>query len=169
MKAPDAAMARLEKRYKEMVESETSTLWELFSRGGTLNHAWTGGPLTLIAEYVIGVSPTAPGYTTFQVKPQLAAVKRISCAFDSVRGRFAVRHALQGQSYHLEVESPAGTTGDIHVPLKAYGLRAVRVNGQPLWLNGQANGKVEGVTPVGETDGCAVFRVAPGSWKFEAR
>lgn len=169
MNAPDAAMTRLQSRYKEMVESETSTLWELFTRAGTLNHAWTGGPLTLIAEYVVGVSPTAPGYSAFRVKPQLAAVKRIACGFDSVRGRFTVRHALQEKSLHLEVQSPPNTSGEVHVPLKPYGFRAVRVNGQPLWLNGQASGQVNGVTPLGETDGHAVFRVTPGSWKFEAR
>lgn len=169
MKAADAAMARLEKRYREMVDSETSTLWELFTRAGTLNHAWTGGPLTLIAEYVIGVSPTSPGYATFRVKPQLAAVKRIACEFDSVRGRFVVRHALHDGAYDLVLESPAGTSGEVFVPLEAHGLRGVSVNGQAVWRDGQAAGQVEGVTPLGLADGYAVFRVSSGAWRFEAR
>lgn len=169
MNAPASAMSRMQQRYQEMVASETSTLWELFTRAGTLNHAWTGGPLTLIAEHVVGITPTAPGWRSFKVEPNLAEVKQISCEFDSVRGRFAVRQALQAKSYHLEVQSPAGTTGEVVVPLQRHGFRAVRVNGQPLWLNGKANGEVSGVTPLGAQGDGVRFKVDPGLWKFEAR
>ena len=169
MKDPAAALARMESRYKVMVESETSTLWELFTRDGTLNHAWTGGPLTLLAQYVVGVSPTSPGFKTYQVKPQLGGLKRISTGFDSVSGRIEIAIVRNDESFHLKLNSPEKTTATVCIPLKTYGLTAIRVGGKPLWLNGKANGEIPGITPTGEIDGHACFTVAPGTWEFEAR
>lgn len=164
-----AALTRMKSRYREMVESETSTLWELFTRDGTLNHAWTGGPLTLIAQRVIGVSPTSAAFATYQVKPQLAGIKRIRTGFDTVKGRVEVGILRDERSFRLKLESPKDSAATVCIPLAEFGLKAVRVGGRPLWLNGKANGRVPGIEPLGDSDGYVRFRVAPGSWDFEAR
>jgi len=169
MKDPAAALARQESRYKVMVNSETSTLWELFTRDGTLNHAWTGGPLTLMFQYMAGISPTSPGFGTYQIKPQLGPLNRIETGFDSVKGRIEVKIARQPGAFHLKLSSPPATRATACIPLADGGLKAVRVNGKPLWLNGRENGQVPGVKSRGEADGHACFEVDPGDWQFEAR
>ena len=169
MNDPAAALQRMQSRYKEMVESETSTLWELFSRAGTLNHAWTGGPLTLMHEYVAGVSPTSPGYGTYQVKPRLGGLGKVDVGFDSVKGRIELKIARKADSFHLALDSPAGTKATVCIPVAEFGLRAVRVRGTTVWLNGKNTGSVPGLVAGPETNGHATFIVDPGKWQFEAR
>ena len=169
MNDPAAALARLESRYKVMVDSETSTLWELFTRDGTLNHAWTGGPLTLMFQYLAGISPTSPGFESYRIKPQLGSLTRVDTGFDSVKGRVGLKIARQPGVFHLKLSSPPATRATVCIPLAADGLKAVRVNGKPLWLNGKESGQVPGVKSTGEADGYARFEVGPGEWQFEAR
>ncbi len=164
-----AAQARIESRYKEMVDSKITTLWETFPTGGTFNHAWSGGPLTLMFQYMAGVSPTSPGFVTYQVKPQLGSLQRIETGFDSVKGRIEVKIARLPGAFNLKLSSPPTTRATVCLPLAAEGLKDVRVNSQPLWLNGKDHGKVTGVKSLGEADGHARFEVEPGEWQFEAR
>lgn len=50
----DDAVARIKRRYKEMVDEDYSTLWEYWSKDGTKNHAWSGGPLIIMDKYLRG-------------------------------------------------------------------------------------------------------------------
>ena len=169
MGEPAAALNRMRSRYQEMVDSETSTLWELFSRDGTLNHAWTGGPLALMHEFVAGIAPTAPAYASYRVKPQLGGLKTVAAGFDSVKGRIELKIARQDDRFQLTLDSPAGTKATVCVPLAEFGLKAVRVRGTTVWLNGKAAGSVPGLSPGPALDGHATFVVDPGEWNFEAR
>ncbi len=47
----EAAMDRMLARYGKQIDSPNSTLWEDFQVLGTTNHAWSGGPLTILCEY----------------------------------------------------------------------------------------------------------------------
>jgi len=169
MNDAEAALSRMESRYKVMVESETSTLWELFSRDGTLNHAWTGGPMTLLHEYVAGVVPTSPGYDTFRVKPRLAGLARVDVGFDSVKGRINLKLAKKEAGFHLHLDSPAGTKATVCIPITEFSHTAVRVRGETVWLNGKHSATVPGLVAGPEVEGYATFIVEPGQWAFEAR
>ena len=169
MNDPAAAMARQESRYKVMVDSETSTLWELFSRAGTLNHAWTGGPLTLMFQYMAGISPTSPGYATYQIKPQLGGLGKVESGFDSVKGRVNLKIARQADRFHLSLDSPPGTKATVCIPVAESGLKAVRVRDTTVWLNGKSAGTVPGLAAGPEVAGHATFVVDPGEWRFEAQ
>ncbi len=170
----DAALARMKSRYKKMVESDLSTLWEGWGigaegyGGGTYNHGWSGGPLTLLMEYVAGISPTSPGFATYQVRPQAGPLRNIKAGFDTVRGRIEVVIARDGESFRLKLGSPEGTTATVCIPLAEYGFQAVAAGGSPIWRNGKPAGKVPGIEPLGEKDGRALFKVAPGKWEFVA-
>lgn len=169
MDQPDLALQRMQKRYQEMVDSETSTVWELFSRAGTLNHAWTGGPLELLARYSAGVVPTSPGYDTMMVKPQLGGLKKIVTGFDSVKGRVELKIAAAPNNFHLHLESPAQTSTTVCVPVKEYGLKTVALGGKIVWQNGKYVAGVAGVKAGEAIDGHATFLVPAGQWKFHGR
>lgn len=47
----EEAYSRMKKRYAPLVENENTTLWEDFDVLGTRNHAWSGGPLTILLEH----------------------------------------------------------------------------------------------------------------------
>ncbi|NIY18059.1 MAG: glycoside hydrolase, partial [Nitrospinaceae bacterium] len=86
----DDAFRRMKKRYTAMVESDISTLWEDFSRVGTLNHAWSGAPLSLLCKYGAGIAPVTPGYETYRVMPQMGPLKHIKTTVPSVKGDIEV-------------------------------------------------------------------------------
>ena len=175
MDEPAAALARMKTRYAKMVESSLTTLWEGWGvgpegyGGGSYNHGWAGGPLTLMHEYAAGIRPTSPGFATYTVKPQLGFLTEIICASHTVKGLVEVGIQRNEKAFQLKLISPNETVGTVYLPLKEYGHTAVRVNKQPLWLNGQPDGKIPGITPLGESDGWTRFRVEPGNWTFEAR
>lgn len=167
MGAPAAALDRMQSRYKEMVDSETSTLWELFTRDGTLNHAWTGGPLTLLSESVAGISTTSPGCASFRVQPQLGRLTRVATGFDSLKGRVELRISRQNGRLIMDLRCPSPTT--VCVPLAEFQLKAVRTKGTTIWSDGGPNGSVPDLKPGPATAGHATFVVEPGVWHFEAQ
>ena len=43
--------------------------------GKSLCHAWGASPIYLLGKYYLGVSPTAPGYQTYTIQPQLGGLQ----------------------------------------------------------------------------------------------
>jgi hypothetical protein len=175
MDEPDAALARMKNRYRKMIESEWTTLWEGWGvgaegfGGGSYNHGWAGGPVTLMHEYMAGIRPTSPAFATYTVRPQLGSLTNINCASNTPKGLVKVEIIRDSARFRLKLTSPEKTTATVHLPLKKYGHRAIRVNDRPLWRNGKPNGEIPGITPDGEADGYTRFTVAPGTWEFETR
>lgn len=87
------ALERERKRFAEMVDNtEHTTLYEgwrmndpLFG-GGTANHAWSGGSLTVIAQELCGIRPLKPGWKSIEIKPQPAGFENCSISFPTVAG-----------------------------------------------------------------------------------
>lgn len=166
----DAALARLKTRYQKMVESELTTLWEGWGigtegyGGGSYNHGWAGGPLTLLGEYVAGIAPTTPGFATYQVKPQLGSLRRVSAGLDTVKGRIAVAIERDNDSFRLRLESPPSTLATVALPLAA----TVTCNGGLVWPIADAK-PVAGLVFAGADATHARFTVSPGAWEFSSR
>lgn len=82
----DEAIARMLKRYDGMLNDNHPTLCEDFDENklsgnagtGTSNHAWSGGPLSLMYMYNAGITPTGVGFKSFTVRPQLGGLDYIS-------------------------------------------------------------------------------------------
>ena len=175
MDEPEAAITRMKTRYAKMVESPLSTLWEGWGigaegfGGGSYNHGWAGGPLTLMHEYAAGIQPTSPAFATYRVKPQLGHLSKINCASHTVKGLVKVDINREPGRFLLTLTSPEKTLATVHFPLKKTGHSTIRVNDQPLWRDGKSDGEIPGITPAGEADGWVTFTVAPGTWTFESR
>jgi hypothetical protein len=120
-------------------------------------------------EYAAGIKPTSPAFATYEVKPQPGHLRKINCVSNSVKGLVKVEINSEPERFQLILTSPAKTLATVHFPLKKHGHRAIRVNDQPLWLDGKSDGEIPGINPVGESDGWVTFTVAPGAWTFESR
>ena len=111
------ALERMRLRYKEMIDDESTTLWEHFRRGwGTKNHAWTGGPLINLSGHVAGVWPDEPGYEKYHVIPQLGDLNEISVSVPSVKGDIKVEICRKDGQIRMVLDSPAGTVARVGVP-----------------------------------------------------
>lgn len=65
--------------YGGMIAAGATTWWEAtsgadYAESGSLCHGWSALPSWYIAEYILGVRPTSPGYATYEVKPRVPEV-----------------------------------------------------------------------------------------------
>jgi hypothetical protein len=173
MADPQGGLDRMRARYGPMIRSTTTTLWELWDQNaGTQNHAWSGGPLTLMSEYVAGVAPTSPGYDTFQVLPLLGDLTRASATVPSIKGAIKVDISRTADAFTMMVTAPAGTAATVGIPMTLFagGPSSIHVtaNGTSVFDAGAFVAAVPGVSYVGQAAGFLKFNVTPGSWTFVA-
>ena len=103
-----------------------STFWEGIGTGGglyeggftSMAHGWSTGIVPLMINYVLGVTPTGPGFTTWSIKPLLN-----SDDLSWARGRVPTPHGpievsweKTGSGLSLQVKTPEETAGDVSVP-----------------------------------------------------
>jgi alpha-L-rhamnosidase len=98
MNNAEAGVQRMKSRYAQMVNHPSiTTLWEGWEigsatyGGGTYNHGWTGGPLSLMSGYMAGIQPTSFGYDSYSIKPQLGGLKNIDCTTATAKGFISVK------------------------------------------------------------------------------
>lgn len=165
------ALERTKRRFRSMVEHPHTTLWEDWviggSGGGTINHAWSGGALTLLSQYAAGVAPVTPGYETYHVLPQMGPLKHIKITVPSVKGDIHLELRNQPDSFKMDLVSPQGTVAVVGIPKHADAAQiGIRINGKNVWENGKPTGKCEGVTFLDSNEHYIQFTVQPGRWAF---
>ena len=128
MDEPDRAFDRMHKRYGRMLSYDDHTTlfegWGIGAEGfggGTVNHAWSGGPLTLLSQKVCGIAPTSPGFRTFAVNPQMGRLKNASATIDTNYGLISVSLSRRGDRIDGTVTVPSGTVAT--VPASKGGFR----------------------------------------------
>ena len=132
----DAAKNRMLQRYDSMIREDYSTLWEGWTKeDGTMNHAWSGGPLVIMSKYFAGIRPTEAGYASFIIKPQLSASDTVKCVVPSVKGYIRVTANKTADAFILEAAVPKDTTAHICVPY-ADG-QTVKLNDRVIYQNGR--------------------------------
>ena len=123
-------------------------------------------PKSAIGNRQAGVSPLAPGWSTYQVLPKEAFLTAIKVVVPSIKGNVTVDLRKTASGYALGLTSPAGTTAIVGIPKGSFStLNAIKVNNTTIW-NGTYRGGVNGVTWHGEDADYVKFQVAPGPWKF---
>jgi alpha-L-rhamnosidase len=180
MQDAPGGLARMRKRYQKMVDSPLTTLWEGWDigsavyGGGTINHGWTGGPLTLLSQYVAGVSPLQPGYAGVRVQPQLGTLSRVEAVVPTPQGEVRLE-AKQTTTRHfrLTVTLPTHlTTNLVGVPVNSPTKMAkILINGQTVWAKGKPNPSLKEkslFSPRFEA-GYAWFELPGGQWVLEVQ
>lgn len=90
----------------------TKEAWDDFIKENLdWNHSWATAPLHIIPRGLFGIRPTAPGFSTFTVKPQLAFLEYARLEHPTVKGTIKVEvRRLKGEEAEMELEVPEGTT-----------------------------------------------------------
>lgn len=123
MGEPVFALERMKQRYaKMMAYKEYTTLFEGWGigvdgfGGGTINHAWSGGPLTLLSQKVCGVEPTSPGFKSFRIQPCLGNLTEASAVVPTHYGNIEVNIRKSGKSLVCDITVPDNTTAELVSP-----------------------------------------------------
>lgn len=119
------AVRRIHDRYAKMMGyTDYTTLFEGWGigaegfGGGTINHAWSGGPLTMMSQKIVGIEPTSPGFKTFRVAPQLSGLKCAEASLVAADGsRIAARvRQTDKRRIEIEVDVPKGKKAQVVFP-----------------------------------------------------
>lgn len=178
-----SAYDQLARLYGHMASHDPfSTFWEGIGPNGSyyqqgftsLAHGWSTGIVPLMQNYVLGVRPTGPGFSTFEVKP-VTSGGMLDWARGAVAtprgGRIGVHwRRLTGEDeggvgLRLTVETPAGDVqGRVYVPLGAR-AQVVRVDAEVMWTRegGLVVGNGNGTAAAAVEEGYVVFVVQAGS------
>jgi alpha-L-rhamnosidase len=129
----DAAdgLKRMKYRYEKMVSHPAiTTLWEGWEigsstyGGGTYNHGWSGGPLSLMSAFVAGIRPLSNGYASYIIQPQPGHLQRISARTLTVKGFIGVSIVINKDKLKMEIET-IDSKGLIAVPKPGGKLKPV--------------------------------------------
>ncbi len=147
----DAALASLERTWGYMLDSPlgtNSTFWEAVSLHGnpemgaytSLSHGWASGPVSLLSNEVLGVTPTGGGLSSFTVLPHPPstlpwAEGEIPTPSGAVEA--AWRQSAKGSRFELEASAAKGEAYTAGVPVMASG-EAVWANGKLIWSGTKA-------------------------------
>lgn len=118
----DDALARIKIRYREMVESPLTTLWEGWGigekgfGGGTYNHAWSGGPLTILSQYISGIETLKPAFQEFSVNPHPSTLNHIHTVVPlSDDRKISMEFNRRNHEAVMTLEVPYGTKAHLSI------------------------------------------------------
>lgn len=122
MNQPEFALQRIKDRYAKMMAYPYTTLFEGWGigedgfGGGTINHAWSGGPLTLLSQKVCGIEPTSPGFKTFKVEPQMGNLTEAEAVVDTHFGKITIGIKKSGNRLQIRLTVPEGASAEVVSP-----------------------------------------------------
>jgi alpha-L-rhamnosidase len=158
--------------WRYTVEHGATTIWERWDgwvegRGyqdpgmNSFNH-WALGAVGEWMMRVIGglnSDESHPGWRRFLLKPQPGGgLTWARVAYDSPRGRIGLNWKQEGATLHLEVSVPPSTTAEVHVPAS---------EGSQVKESGQPAGASPWLRHLRRQDGCEVYEVSSGDYRFE--
>ena len=129
-------LERLKKRFQPMVDNKDhTTLFEGWGigrngyGGGSTNHAWSGGGLTILAQYVCGLYPLEPAWKKFMVKPDLAGLEFAETGNETIAGKVAVKVTKTKSGMDIDLTVPEGSEALVYIPAKE---KTVIINGEKV-------------------------------------
>jgi len=106
------AVDRMRRRYQSLAENDNSTLWErwpeMSDHPGTINHSWSGAPLTLLSSRVAGIRPLDAAWKRILVRPAPGPLQHIDCSVEVPQGMCRLDLRRHGDQWDVALAVPAG-------------------------------------------------------------
>jgi hypothetical protein len=159
-------------RYQFMLQGN-QTLWESFTRPGPdneTNHAWTAYPAGFFPRYIVGIAPTGPAFSTFEVRPETRGLTFAEATVPTVRGDIHSRwEKVPDGEFRLRCTVPANTTALVYVPKDELAGLAIRSGDSLLWARDKpTHVKTPGIQFEKADERFVCFRVGSGTHLFRA-
>ena len=94
----------------------------------TLSHPWGASPGCSIVQGMFGITPTTPGFYTFDIKLQPGQINGASVTTPTVQGTVSASYQKTDGGYTTTVTIPANTTATLWLPAAKQGT--LTVNGE---------------------------------------
>lgn len=175
MGASEQGVERMLKRFASMIDDPISTLYENFGGGqdragsGTNNHAWSGGGLTMMQQYIAGVQPTSPAFKTYSIAPQMGPLKALRTKVPTPFGIIDLElNKKETGALSMSLDSPAGTTVTVALPLTQQ-TQKLTINGDLIWPNGTQSDCPNGCRFKSVLNHRIQVELTPGEWNLELK
>jgi hypothetical protein len=139
----DSALEEIRRLYGWMSSHDPEiTMWEGIGDNGSLYegaytsmaHGWSTGIVPALTNYILGVIPTGPGFSTYSIKPIPGDVSWARGVVPTPSGPISVswnKNAEYG-IFYLSASAPANTNGTVFVPVGNSSV-PIYVDGQIVW------------------------------------
>jgi hypothetical protein len=139
----NSALEELRRLYGFMSRRDPGvTFWEGIGDNGSLYeggytsmaHGWATGVVPLLSNYILGVTPTSPGFRTWRIRPAVGDLKWARGAVPTSSGEVIKVQWEVGSCgmFKLMVKAPRLSNGVVSVPV-GEGKAGVYVNGEVVW------------------------------------
>ena len=164
----EASLARMKDQYQSQVDKkEMSTLYEMFPKGGSYNHAWNGSN-KILSKYIAGVRPTKKAWSEFEIMPELVHFNNIKKTIPTVKGNINLEIIRSDSEYQLKLKSPKETDAVIGIPKTDKTIAKVVLNGTTIWDKGSFKKINNGIQLEKEDAKYLKFRISSGDWEIRA-
>ncbi len=160
---PELSLKRMKEMYQEQVNSKLTTLYEMFPKGGSYNHAWNGSN-TILSKYVAGVKPTKVAWSEYEIMPTMVHLKTMKKIIPTVRGNIDMSIKAENGSYELQLNSPQETTAIIGIPKAGKIVDVVKVNDKIVWKNGKQKKSISNFKFDANKSDYLTFKAGAGKW-----
>lgn len=116
-------MTRMAKRMMTDVnDTSSSTMPEFFAGTGdgfvgTKNHGWSASAITLFGRSAAGVEPTAAGYSTWRICPQMGNFSSLAVSIPAQIGEIRVEISADVSKTEVDIAFP-GWALSVYVPIR---------------------------------------------------
>ncbi len=123
------AIERFKRRYAKMINHpHCTTLWEFWNYEASVNHAWSGGPLSIFYKNIAGIVPTRAGFEEFTIFPELQSNPSLKCKFNTVKGQISLHVTQKKGRTMIKAEIPEGSMAKVRIPLCATKIKLPKGN-----------------------------------------
>lgn len=157
MNQGEYAMERVRERFDEMVSDPNNTTlyegWGIGANGyggGTTNHAWSGGSLTVISQCLMGIRPVKPGWKRFEINPQFVRFQKAAITVPTILGTVGTSFRKANGKTEIRVTVPQGSEALLYLPVKSIHDVSGKIQYQTTDQAVQKEGKVCLLLPEGK-------------------
>jgi hypothetical protein len=129
----------MKERFRQMVESPLTTLWEIWEHtpgdvhgNSGYNHGWAGGPLVLLSQYYAGIVPDEEKKDHYIIKPTLAGLQWIDASVPVAKGLLKLFIKQQKNGLQTTCTVPPGTTAHLGLPKAGAPFTRIACNNMPV-------------------------------------
>ena len=112
----DQALELIRRDYGKMLDAGATTWWEHFNGQASRSHAWSSGPSYDLPAWVLGVTPTKVGYSSFRVAPIPGDLKWAKGIVPAPQGDIKVDWEWNANGFLLTVDVPFSSEIELRVP-----------------------------------------------------
>ena len=138
--------------------------WEVWEpsdvNGDSMSHGWGADVLVAIQRAILGVSPTVPGFRSFEVAPPRAGPAWATGTVPTPCGTVAVawrRDAGSGRVFTLDLSVPPNSGATVRLPA---------ASAAAVTEGGRAVNRAVGVRTLAQGGGATVLGVGSGQYRF---